>query len=225
MKRQGMQRSTMHVEGIDDKNTLIHVLRRHHFDFHRRSEADWLWLPEFLEAGGQDRLRENVPVILKTSGHLPIGIIVDADDSAVQRWESLKGAFREAAVQTPSSLPVDGFVGFSELYQRKVGCWVMPDNDSDGALEEFLRRLFDRRDALIGYARTATATAYRREARFAPGHRSKAELHCWLAWQNTPGLPYGIAVKAEFFQTDTELAERFVAWFRRLYEPAPPAVA
>jgi len=47
--------------------------------------------------------------------------------------------------------------------------------------------------------------------------RGKSTLHTWLAWQETPGLPFGTALRAEFFRHDTEDALRFVAWFRRLF--------
>ena len=218
-------RATLHVEGSDDKWTIIHVLKRHGIDFDKRLDKQWRWLPELMIEKSENQLRENVPLILKTNAHATVGFIIDADISATQRWESLKNFFRDAGVDTPDALPADGFVGWSKMYQKQVGCWIMPDNLSTGAIEAFLRQLIRQEDGLIRYAQSATRTAFRKDSRFRPVDRAKAELHCWLAWQESPGLPYGTAVKAEYFKTHQELAARFVVWFRRLYEPATDAVS
>jgi hypothetical protein len=94
----------------------------------------------------------------------------------------------------------------------------MPDNQRDGTLEDFLRMLIDEGDPLIDYAkRTAVHARKKKGARFPPIHYDKAVIHTWLAWQETPGLPYGSAVAAHFFRHDTPAALAFVAWFKRLF--------
>jgi hypothetical protein len=42
-------------------------------------------------------------------------------------------------------------------------------------------------------------------------------VYSWLAWQDEPGKPYGLAMKARYFQHDSPTAARFVAWFKALY--------
>ncbi len=40
----------------------------------------------------------------------------------------------------------------------------------------------------------------------------------WLAWQEEPGLPYGLAVSKHYFRHDMALAGRFVDWFKRVFD-------
>ena len=97
----------------------------------------------------------------------------------------------------------------------------MPDNRGSGAIEDFLRGLIDDEDALLELAETSTTSASERGATFRDTHRRKAVLHTWLAWQQRPGLPYGLAVTARYFRHDSPAALAFVEWFRRVF--APPA--
>ena len=79
-------------------------------------------------------------------------------------------------------------------------------------------------DLLFDYARESTENARAHGARYpeAVGETMKAVLHTWLAWQEEPGLPYGTAIRAAVFRHDSEVAECFVRWFRRVFEAVPP---
>ena len=48
--------------------------------------------------------------------------------------------------------------------------------------------------------------------------RTKAILHAWLAWQAKPGLPYGTALNARYFQHDLKAAIASSTGFRKLYD-------
>ena len=113
------------------------------------------------------------------------------------------------------------FVGESATYRARVGVWLMPDNEQDGALEHFLETLVAESDPLIEHARSATTQARELGARFGGNAHRKAVLHAWLAWQENPGLPYGSAIRARCFRHDSPVAGRFVAWFRRVFEGSP----
>ena len=94
----------------------------------------------------------------------------------------------------------------------------MPDNVTDaGRLEDLVRTLVPTGDPLIDHATAATDRAYTLDARFPAQDRIKAELHCWLAWQKEPGRPFGTALKAQFLRHDSDVAMRFVAWFKALF--------
>ena len=75
----------------------------------------------------------------------------------------------------------------------------------------------DDEDALFPIAETSTAEARRHGAEFPEADHRKAVLHAWLAWQQSPGLPYGTAIKAGFFRDDSPAALAFVDWYRRLF--------
>ena len=54
-------------------------------------------------------------------------------------------------------------------------------------------------------------------AKFPKKYFSKAQLHTWLAWQAEPGMPFGTALTAACFASDTPKALDFVNWFKRLF--------
>ena len=96
----------------------------------------------------------------------------------------------------------------------------MPDNENEGALEGFLERSVPADDVMFAYARSAAREARSRGAQFAEKDERKAALHTWLAWQKTPGRQYGTAMRAHFFDAHSEVARRFLMWFRQLYRLA-----
>ncbi|MFH0981057.1 MAG: DUF3226 domain-containing protein [Planctomycetota bacterium] len=206
----------MHVEGTDDKHSIVHLLIRHDLDYDSKP-----WAPAFpiiAEQGSIDTLLEGVETAVQVSGRRAVGFVLDADSPLVERWDAIRDRLRRVNVDAPDHpLPV-GFVGMSSRYQSRVGVWLMPDNQHDGALEHFLRTLIDDRDILIGHAQSATKTAGDLGARFRDTDTLKAVIHAWLAWQEEPGRPYGTAIRARFFRHDSAAANAFVAWFRRLYE-------
>ena len=55
------------------------------------------------------------------------------------------------------------------------------------------------------------------ERRFAEVHRSKALMHTWLAWQDDPGTPIGLAITKRYFDPETPHATAFVEWLSRLF--------
>ena len=103
--------------------------------------------------------------------------------------------------------------------------WLIPDNRTEGALEQFLETLIDDRNALFVHAQQATTTAQGFGARFPKKAEAKAALHAWLAWQEVPGRPYGIAMRAKYFGHESHEATAFVDWFRRLYRIGGEAIA
>ena len=100
------------------------------------------------------------------------------------------------------------------MYGVRVGVWLMPDNRRIGALEDFLQDLIDDSDVLLPHARESTARAKAKGARFPDKDSKKALVHTWLAWQEEPGRPYGVAIKARYLRDDSDAAERFVAVVR-----------
>jgi len=93
----------------------------------------------------------------------------------------------------------------------------MPDNSSPGTLESFLMGLIPQDDPTWSYAGEVVVEAQKLGARCKPKDRGKSTLHTWLAWQEEPGLPFGTALRAEFFLHDSAVARRFVEWFQRLF--------
>ena len=50
--------------------------------------------------------------------------------------------------------------------------------------------------------------------RFAVKDHSKARLHAWLATQEQPGKPLGLAIKARYLDAETAEVAPFLSWLR-----------
>ncbi len=103
------------------------------------------------------------------------------------------------------------------------GAWIMPDNAAAGALEDFTASLVPPDDALWRRAGEAVDSIPEEHRRFPPVRRSKAHIHTWLAWQESPGSPMGQAITKGDLDANAPAAMEFVGWLRRLFvdDPAP----
>lgn len=45
----------------------------------------------------------------------------------------------------------------------------------------------------------------------------EAQLHTWLAWQEQPGTPLGLAITNRYFDANAPHAQQLIAWVRRLF--------
>jgi len=211
-----MERSSLHVEGLDDQHSIVHLLIRHGIDY---DSKPWpAALPEFKPIGSIEGLLNGMETAVRLSSRRVIGFVLDADSPLQSRWHAVRNRLEKVEVKAPEQPPAEGFVGDSSVYRARVGVWPMPDNQNDGKLETFLRTLVDEDDALIDHATAATDAARQMGAQFTDPDRVKAVVHAWLAWQREPGRPYGTAIRAKYFRHDSPAAVAFVEWFRRLYD-------
>ncbi|HET8798226.1 MAG TPA: DUF3226 domain-containing protein, partial [Thermoanaerobaculia bacterium] len=167
------------------------------------------------DGGGYPRiLDEGLPVALKTSAEA-LAIVLDADLDLAARWQAVSDRLQNHGYAVPATPSGDGLV----LTDRHpvVGVWLMPDNILPGMLEDFAANLVGD-DPLWPRATDAVRSIPDELRRFPRGAARKAEIHTWLAWQEEPGTPLGLAVTKRYFQTDTELCRRFTNWLRRLIE-------
>ena len=129
---------------------------------------------------------------LKTRGTERFGVVVDANGSAQGRWDSIRETLSEYGyAQIPERLIPSGMIVPGTPHRPLFGAWVMPDNGSPGALEDFAAMLIPAGDALWARAGEAVDSIPEGDRLFPVGRRSKAHMHTWLAWQESPGSPMG----------------------------------
>ncbi len=212
---------SLHVEGTDDQHSIMHLLQRNGFSFNPR--------PVDIHVEKSDReLLKAIPVAIKTTKNRSIGFVIDIDTTLASRWEAIRARvnsiadefnFRSLKSSFPASPSQNGTVISIPENSSKVGFWLMPDNCMDGGkLEDFLDTLVMPDDPLRFLAETAAGQSRLYGAVFAPQDQIKATLHTWLAWQKEPGRPYGTAIIAKYFRSDSPVASDFVSWFKRLFE-------
>ncbi|MBR1520550.1 MAG: hypothetical protein IJ635_04855 [Bacteroidaceae bacterium] len=150
-----------------------------------------------------------------------IGVVMDADINLKSRWDSFVSILKRTGKYDCGALtlPKDGLVlEPTDKTYPKVGVWLMPDNNQNGMLEDFMAALATPDDELMKKS-DAMLTELETEGiqKYKPVHRSKAKIHTYLAWQDVPGRPMGQAITANILNSDSEVAVRFVKWLRKMF--------
>ena len=200
---------TLFIEGTDDEHAIGQLLVRRGFD----PQA----FPAFEDSGGKEGVLRAIRVAIRAATGGAVGFVLDANDDPGSTWERVTSRLGSVGVEAPHEIPPGGFEAESKVYAARVGVWLMPDNRQTGALEDFLRDLIDEGDPLLPHAEDSASKAKELGAGYAESDTGKAVLHTWLAWQKEPGRPYGVAIKARYFGANSAAAEKFLAWFERVF--------
>jgi len=172
-----------------------------------------------IDRGGIDAILESLKLRIKQPKLQTLGIVVDADQDLLARWQAVRNRLMESGYQTIPKVPSpDGGV-YTQPDKPKIGVWLMPDNQLPGMLEDFVAHLIPSDDSLRPKAETILDEIEQLELnRYTPIHHPKALIHTWLAWQETPGMPMGQAITAQVLSYNAEIANKFVEWLKRLFE-------
>lgn len=211
-------RRVLWVEGKDDSAVTQSLCAEHK-------------IPEVFKVqakNGVDEVLDTFFTGLRAPDAERFGLIVDANGNAQARWDSIRGTLvAEGYVGVPEGLDRDGMIVPGTAHRPRFGAWIMPDNGSTGALEDFAAELVPAGDPLWTRAGEAVDAIPEEERRFPAVRRSKAHMHTWLAWQEHPGSPMGQAIGKGDLNPQAPAAQRFVAWLRRMMvdDPPPPPAA
>lgn len=202
------------VEGKDDSAVVQSLLNQHAVPV----------VFSVAEQVGVDELLATFFAELRVAGRERFGIVVDGNGDPAARWDSIRSTLvHEGYEAPPIRLGAGGFVIDGPRGRPVFGAWIMPDNASAGALEDFAASLVPDADPLWKRAREAVDSIPEAERRFSPTHRSKAHIHTWLAWQAGPGSPMGQAITKGDLDAHAPPAAAFVAWLMRLFVDEPAA--
>ncbi len=154
---------------------------------------------------------------LRASGLEALGVIVDANGDASTRWSHLRDRCSSEFADLPDQIPVGG-LEVVHVRGPRFGIWIMPDNRLEGMLEDWLVRLIPEASGpLYELARKCVSDSKRQGAPFREVHRTKAEIHTWLAWQDQPGLRLYEAVTRRVLDPERPESGPFVSWFTSLF--------
>jgi hypothetical protein len=207
------------VEGDEDKRVIPALI----------TQAGLVWTPQtstpivhIESCGGVESLLvpSRIETHLKSSGLRSLGVLIDADESASNRWSSIRARILSRYPDAPVAMSEEGVVlrGAGEG-EPAFGAWIMPDNSTKGMLETFLLHLRPTANpALLRLARTVVREAAELGAPFSPAHQDKAEVYSWLAWQKPPGRQLHDAIMNHILVSKPPCYWQFVRWFCRLYE-------
>jgi hypothetical protein len=155
-------------------------------------------------------------LIIRPNPPQVIGVMLDADNSVVSRWESIKGKLKHYSYAFPTKPDANGTIVKSLVDEPLLGFWLMPNNQDSGMLEDFCAELAE--PASLAFARECVEHAYSRKVTtFKQVHRSKAVIHTYLAWHDEPGYPMGKAITRQALRPHTDGAVRFSTWLTHLF--------
>jgi hypothetical protein len=211
---------TLVVEGNNDMHVIISLMRRDGINMDEGVRPIELKIAKdpSTKAEGVVPLLASMADFIRNATDRPIGFVLDVDLSCDKRWEEVCKCLTAAGITPPKSCPPDGYVGRMPGRSFDCGVWMMPDCVLDhGKLEHLLKTLVPADDPLWPLAELSTEAAKAKGAKFRDVDIIKATTHCWLAWQEEPGVPFGRAVTSNYFGHDSAEARAFLRWLRGLF--------
>jgi hypothetical protein len=172
---------------------------------------------DVIDCEGIDKLNEQIPVRFKQSGIDTLGIIIDADAEINSRWTSIKGLLTNQGFTVPNDLPSKGLI-LKKANNIQVGVWIMPNNNLNGMLEDFISFLVPKDDKLLPIVNSILNDIEERKLnKYASIHKSKAVIHSWLSWQEDPGTPMGLGITKRYLTTDEATCSLLIKWLDELF--------
>lgn len=200
-------KNILFVEGTDDEHVIYALAQQY------KLKKNF----EVKNCKGIDELFKTIPVQLKTSEIKTIGIIIDADTNLNNQVKHLEKIFVNNGFDFPANINKKGLI-IQRHDEIRIGVWIMPDNETEGMLEDFIKFLVPTDDQLSPIVDSILDKIESdKTAKFKEIHRSKAFIHTWLAWQKTPGEPMGKAITRKFLDSNTPECINFVEWLKRLF--------
>ena len=212
------------VEGQDDKHMVAQLCEREASLFlTSRSGQDILVTAHghssgFLitEKGNRSELLKSIRLEMRVPDREVIGILMDADDDSAKRWREIGHELAREGVRLPSLPPPTGTIVPEQGNQPRIGIWLMPDNKSEGELEDFALEMIPANDRVWPFSLNYIGNIPSRDRKFLLGKVHRAELYAWLAARKEPGR-IGAAIGTSDLAIDGPLCRNFRNWLTRLF--------
>jgi hypothetical protein len=196
------------VEGKDDEHVFYSLLKHHQ-------------IPKRFEIKNKEsinKLLDSLEVELLSSDLRRLGIVVDADTDVAARWQALRDRLIKSGYNAVPVTPNLKGTIIKEEELPIVGIWLMPDNTIPGMLENFVSFLVPPDDSLWPMAEDVLQKVIEKDCRFRDTYQMKARLHTWLAWQEQPGTPLGLAITNRYLDANAPHAQQLMDWIRQLFD-------
>lgn len=167
------------------------------------------------DKNGFTQIFKSLPIYFKTDIKT-LGVVLDADSNLQSKWQQLKGLLTSVGYE-PTTLNVNGTILIADELPR-FGVWIMPNNQENGMLEDFVKHLVPKDDRIMPFVEKKLEELESEKLNnYKPIHKSKARIHTWLAWQEDPGTPMGLAINKTYLDSNADLSQHFVKWINDLF--------
>ena len=196
------------VEGSNDFHVLCGLFKK------RKIPTDSFGIKE---KGSYEELRDGLDLELDVEHVETLGIIVDADEYPDVRWDELKRLLTSLGY---SNIPDPPHPQGCILSGRKrLGIWLMPNNQVAGILEDFVALFVRERDMPLWLHALHAINEIPKDSLLFPKARlAKAHMYTWLAWQREPGIPMARAIMEHYLDAESSKADPFIDWIKRLFQ-------
>ena len=174
----------------------------------------FLLLIRIVNKDGIGEVLKSISGEIKVSDRLAVGILVDANSDLTDRWKDVRDKIMEANIQVPTNPNLDGTIIEGT---PRVGIWLMPDNESSGELEDFVKQMIPTDDPVWPLSQRYIDGIPQANRKFSDHKKLRAQLYAWLATRKDPEK-MGLAIKAHDLNVDGILCKKFVAWLMALFE-------
>ena len=199
------------VEGKDDENVIQHLLteqQRNIVDIKAKSNDDQLLKSIFSE--------------LNVSKRDTLGIVMDGNNNYSGRWKAISHRLNEVGIKLANAPETKGFISneiatFMKENSKpiRIGIWIMPDNQSNGELEDFIATMIPKNDPVWPRSQNYINDIPQKDRDFKDKKVTRAKVHAWLATRKDPVL-MGTAIHAKHLKTDGQLCSDFQKWLTKL---------
>lgn len=219
-----MHKNILLVEGITDKSFFDSLCKHHNLN-----AAIKVTNPSDIKAANYNTKQGAIQlldllVLQLIDGSLEkLSIVVDCDVAAhggglANTINQIGSVLKPHGYSdTPKHLKSAGFYFENNDGLPQVGLWVMPDNKSEGAIEEWLSSCIEQSQrALYDHAK-ATVQALPNKL-FPPIRQSKAVIATWLAWQQVPGCERSYTVKNNLLDSSAVNYDGLIEWLTTMFK-------
>lgn len=211
------QSSLLLVEGIDDFHVVHSLCKKFEINV-RNLENPKGGDFSVIDCKGIDELFQQIPIWIKSSQTISkIGIVIDADSDLKARWQTTENILKGLDFDTPNIFPKEGLI--LSKNNITIGVWIMPNNNINGMLEDFISFLIPNNDKVEPIVDGLLNEIEKQEINKYPLiHKSKAKIHTWLSLQEEPGTPLGQGITKKYLDTNSTECLVFIEWLKKLFE-------
>lgn len=168
---------------------------------------------DILQANGVERLIDRIGTEVLAQGLEVFGVVVDSDNDIESRWQAIRREFESVGIALPANRSNRGVIMPSS---PRVGVWLMPDNVSNGQLEDFVQSMIPSDDQVWPLADSFVDSIPLELREFSPNKITRAKLYSWLATRKEPG-PMSRAIQAQYLDIHTRQAQSFLNFLTELF--------
>ena len=131
------------VEGKNDRHVIWALCNQYQLP-----ETFSVEVAEEKGTEGIEALLAGLPARIDEPKLQTLGIVVDADQDLLARWQAVRNRLLNSGYQTIPTVPPPNGGVYTQPDKPKIGIWLMPDNQLPGMLEDFVAHLIPSDDSL-----------------------------------------------------------------------------